>query len=360
MYNFEPILIKSHKWEYTVNFNNMIDGINKYNDPKYFFIIDKNIYNIYYEKIPISIQNKFDEGLKIEANEVSKSLEFVPEYVNELVMNKVRRGGTLVAIGGGVIQDITCFLASIFLRGIDWVFIPTTLLAQADSCIGSKSSINVGTTKNIVGTFYPPKEIMISPDYLDSLCEDEMRSGIGEIIKIYGLSEQSKLRKLINDFEYLTSDRELLLNYIFNSLNIKKKIIEEDEFDRSSRLVLNYGHSFGHAIESSTNYLIPHGIAVSMGCHFANYISKCLKINSGDKFNEMSKILVRNFKKYKGFKVEFKNFMNALMKDKKNVGNDLVLILPDKYGELKVTQLSANDDFNFHCKEFLYKELDFI
>src|SRR5581483_3202456 len=184
---------------------------------------------------------------------------------------KIRRNHVLVAIGGGIIQDITCFLAATMLRGLPWNFIPTTLLAQADSCIGSKSSINAGEAKNILGTFTPPARVDVSTRFLKTLDERDIRSGIGEMLKVHAIEGPQSFDQIAHDYENILSDDSVMLHYIRRSLDIKKRIIEIDEFDRGPRNVMNYGHSFGHAIESATDFAVPHGIAVTLGMDLANY-----------------------------------------------------------------------------------------
>ena len=186
------INIISHKGEYVVSFiKNNIKELNIEFTNDNFYIVDKNIATIYGEQLN-NILNS-DKVLLIEATEVNKSLDKFPTYVDSLVKAKVRRGQNLVAIGGGIIQDITCFLASTMMRGLPWIFYPTTLLAQSDSCIGSKSSINSGEVKNILGTFTPPNKVIIDVNFLKTLEEKDILSGIGEMIKVHAINSLKAL-----------------------------------------------------------------------------------------------------------------------------------------------------------------------
>ncbi|MEO8162360.1 MAG: iron-containing alcohol dehydrogenase [Ilumatobacteraceae bacterium] len=223
-------------------------------------IIDANVARIYKSELNFILSNP--KTITIEATENAKTLKQVIPIIELLVHNRIRRNHQLVAIGGGVIQDITCFIASILLRGVDWHFIPTTLLAQADSCIGSKSSINLESTKNIVGTFYPPRSVWIDANFLTSLGEFELRSGIGEILKVHAIDSPESFDQVAADYESLLGDPVVLRKYTLGSLLIKKRFIELDEFDSGIRNIFNFGHSFGHAIEAATGFAIPHGIAV--------------------------------------------------------------------------------------------------
>ncbi len=201
----------------------------------------------------------------IEAEEVNKSLDRIPDLIIALRERGVTRGTTLIAVGGGIVQDVAAFVASIYMRGIDWIYVPTTLLSMVDSCIGGKSSINVGKYKNIVGGFHPPKQVIIDPGLAATLADAQMAAGLCEAAKIC-------LCRSIDDFDrYLAlnpdvkSGSESLAQIIDLSLRTKKHFIEVDEFDKGERLTLNFGHTFGHALESASDFAISHGIAVGLG-----------------------------------------------------------------------------------------------
>ena len=267
----DQITVQSYNGEYTVNFiRGGMDQLNNNPIKDAIYIVDKNIANLYNNRINNVLNSRV---LIIEANEENKSLNHFPKYVNELVKLNVRRGQMLVAIGGGIIQDITCFLSATMMRGLPWTFYPTTLLAQSDSCIGSKSSINSGDVKNILGTFTPPKNIVIDVDFLKTLKKKEIYSGIGEMIKVHAINSPKSFNEISNTYEEIVENFDIMEKFIFNSLLMKKKLIEIDEFDTGLRNIMNYGHSFGHAIETATNYEIPHGIAVTIGMDIANYFA---------------------------------------------------------------------------------------
>jgi 3-dehydroquinate synthase len=183
----------------------------------------------------------------IEATERNKSFEVLAPVFLELLQRGLKRDGLLVVIGGGVLQDIGCFIASVLFRGLRWELVPTTLLAQADSCIGSKSSINIGTYKNQIGTFYPPHCVRLTSTVLATLPPDEIRSGFGEVIKLQLLAGDPGFRELMADLQDFRSQPELLAKWVGRSLAVKQPYIEADEYDRGIRNLLNYGHTFGHA-----------------------------------------------------------------------------------------------------------------
>ncbi|MGY8779873.1 MAG: 3-dehydroquinate synthase family protein, partial [Longimicrobiales bacterium] len=211
--------------------------------------------------------------LEIDASESQKSYEELTPVLDELIRGGFRRGDRLIALGGGITQDVTAFIASILYRGVDWLFIPTTLLAQADSCIGSKTSINFAEFKNQLGGFYPPRQIFIDPTFLETLPRKEVLSGLGEMAHYFPIDGEEAFGRYASGLPLALNDGSSIPGLIRESLEIKRGYVEIDEFDRNERQVFNYGHSFGHALESVTNYAVPHGIAVSYGIDLANRVS---------------------------------------------------------------------------------------
>jgi 3-dehydroquinate synthase len=351
----EELVIQSHRGPYTLSFDeDALASLNASELDSTHFIIDDKVAGLYAQELSGVLASP--SVLRIEATEENKSLDKFPAYVEQLVSQGIRRGHVLVAIGGGIIQDITCFLAATLLRGLKWHFYPTTLLAQADSCIGSKSSINVGKIKNVLGTFTPPRQITISTRVLTTLDELELRSGIGEMLKVHGIDGPASFDRIAADYPRLTTDSETLQRYIRRSLEIKKAIIEQDEFDRGIRNVMNYGHSFGHAIESATGFCVPHGIAVTIGVDMANFVAAQTGRSDARHYARMHPTLAANFAGFEETEVPFDPFMSALAKDKKNTGSNLNLILPDEEG--RVARVQCNNDAQFQglCAEYLSEE----
>lgn len=319
---FKDIEINSHKGPYIVHFSNEITKA--FHDSQY-YLIDRKVFDLY--KYLLSSLN-LDKVVFIDALEKNKAFERLDMYMVELLQKGIKRNHTLCAIGGGVTQDISCFISSILFRGIPWEFIPTTLLAQADSCIGSKSSINMQGYKNIVGNFNPPQRIFIDINFLKTLTEEEIRSGVGEIIKVHIIEGKEAFSLLSKQLNLTKLELKEIESSIMQSLLIKKKIIEIDEFDTNERLVMNYGHTFGHAIESATNYKVPHGIAVTIGMDFANYVARELGLISNDMYEEYRKYLSLNWMYFNKVDIPYNLFWDAIQKDKKNLSNQLTLILP--------------------------------
>ena len=312
-------------------------------DQHAFFIIDSIIWETYIDNLKGVISE--ERLFLVEANENNKSLDKCREIIETLVARQVRRNEKLVAIGGGIIQDLTAFSASIIYRGIEWSFFPTTLLGQSDSCIGSKTSINLGDKKNLVGNFYPPSEIYIDTMFLDTLSVDDIKSGIGEIMHYYLYAASPLFDELIRDYAMIIRDRNLLMKYIRASLKIKTSVIENDEFDRGERNKFNYGHTFGHAIESVTDYAIKHGQAVTVGMDMANYVAMKMGYMSPGIFHDLHTDLRINFPEFDWNRINLDNYLAFLAKDKKNVGNNVGCILSKGPGILEKQQLPLDDHF---------------
>ena len=300
--------IQSYKGPYTVEFVNVDTKLLLSLGTHY--IVDRNV---------LDHVGQLHNSVVIDATEDQKNFHNLGPVIEQLLALSLQKNSKLVAVGGGITQDITCFIANTFMRGIDWVFVPTTLLAQADSCIGSKSSVNFGSYKNILGSFTPPTRVIMSDQFLTTLDEQEIDSGIGEIIKLYLVDG-----KLI-DSDIIRSDLSI---HLYNTLQIKREFIEEDEFDKARRNLLNYGHCFGHAIESATNFGVPHGIAVSMGMDMANLLACGYDMIASDNYAKMHEVLKSNYGKYKLVDVDFSKIYTAMSKDKKNAGTQFNIIVP--------------------------------
>jgi 3-dehydroquinate synthase len=316
------------------------------------FLVDANVARLYASKLASVLDHR--NTIVIDATEENKSLEKTVPIFERLVHDNMRRDHTLVAIGGGIVQDITCFIASTLLRGVAWRFVPTTLLAQADSCIGSKSSINLGNAKNILGTFNPPKRVLIHAEFLDSLDQTDIRSGVGEIIKVHAIEGAAAFDRLAAEFGRLFDDRAVLLRYIRSALSIKQPFIEEDEYDKGIRNIFNFGHSFGHAIESATNYRVPHGIAVTMGMQMATFIAVRRGLLPLAHYERMRPILRKNYGDFAETSIPIDSLFAALMKDKKNTSAALRLIFP--VGDAAAIQpvlVSPDGIFREQCMEAL-------
>ncbi len=339
---FDAIRIKSSQKDYEVLFTESIfDILEGLIQEGAFLVVDSKIHSIYFKnRIAPGILGK--KLFLINAEEKNKNIESSQKLIESLVANGVKRNSKIVSVGGGITQDIVCFTASILFRGVPWIFIPTTLLAQADSCIGGKSSINFQNIKNLIGTFYPPDKIYIDPTFLNSLTEDDIKSGIGEMYHYYLHSASALTKDLHLKRSEVFSNRTALVKFIRESLSIKKRIIEIDEFDCGERRKFNYGHTFGHAIEALTNYEINHGQAVTVGMDLANFLSSKLGLMSEKEYQSLKILLKANFPDFRFSDFSINEYCNLLQKDKKNVNSNLACILSKGIGKLEVYELELN------------------
>lgn len=348
------MVIQSHKGPYRVHFDpDQQFPLNGTLPTQAHFIVDARVAQLYADELPQPSATV--SMLTIQATEAAKSLDRFPSYVGHLVDKGLRRDHVLVAVGGGIIQDITCFLAATMLRGVRWRFYPTTLLAQADSCIGSKSSINCGDAKNILGTFTPPNEVIVAPRFLRTLDERDIRSGIGEMLKVHAIAGPDAFQTLADDYHRLGQDTAVMIGAIRRSLEIKQGYIERDEFDTGPRLVFNLGHSFGHAIEAATSFAVPHGIAVTIGLDMANWMSWQLGLGASEQlWHARHEVLRRNYAGFERHPVDLQTFLTALSKDKKNTGQGTAtLILPDAQGMVRRITVPVDSRFQTLCRLYL-------
>jgi len=353
LYNFE---IKSRIHNYEVKFiedlQSTLEIELKFGD---FIIIDKKVEKIYEPYLEEVINNY--KIVRIDATEIQKSYEGIITIIQYLIDNGFRKIDKLVAIGGGITQDVTAFISSIMYRGVDWVYFPTTLLAQCDSCIGSKTSINFGKYKNQIGGFYPPKKIFIFLSFLDTLSEKEIKSGMGEMLHYFIVSGQEDYEIYKKYYIDAFKNKAGLSLLIAKSLEIKKRYIEVDEFDRNIRQLFNYGHSFGHAMESLTEYKVPHGIAVSFGMDIANYLSVKMGYLNESIREDIKLVILPIIHNYSIKEIDLQLFLNALSKDKKNEGKKLGLILIKGLGEIFKNITIVDDQFVGWLKEYFENEV---
>tara|TARA_B100001094_G_scaffold153299_2_gene148339 strand:+ start:195 stop:1256 length:1062 start_codon:yes stop_codon:yes gene_type:complete len=353
MYDIETLEIQSYRRKYKVMFQQLSEELVDNIKEKSFLVIDSNV-----DKHFPLFRSKFDERniFVIEAKEQNKNLDTCTALVNKLVSIGFKRNHRLVAVGGGIVQDITAFTASVLYRGVEWRFFPTTLLAQADSCIGSKTSINLGETKNLLGTFYPPAEIYCCPEFLKTLQEDDIKSGIGEMFHYYLTDNSALSEDLAESYELVVKDPATQCErFIRESLSIKKRMIEKDEFDEGERKIFNYGHTFGHAIEAVSRYKVSHGNAVTLGMDIANYISFQKGYIDRETYELLFQLISKNIPEYCLEEDKLEEYFGFLSKDKKNIDNSLVCILPYGIGNMKTTVVDDVDSVKNIIREYFKK-----
>ena len=338
----DKFIVKSRFSDYEVLFvSDFTIPLKQYAANDSLFIIDQKVYGLYKSRIESVLP--VEKIILIDAHEINKNIDYCQIVIKKLIEKNIKRNYTIISVGGGIIQDISAFIASILYRGVKWIFFPTTLLAQADSCIGSKTSINMSEYKNLLGNFYPPSHIFINVDFLETLPSNAIKSGIGEILHFYLNAGHELTKKLIDNYDELLSSPRGLKEYIIASLMIKKKVIEVDEFDKNERNLFNYGHTFGHAIETVSGYRISHGQAVTMGMDIANYISLKLGYIDEQTFKSMHQILYKNLPVFHLKNDIREDYFKALSRDKKNIDSDLVCILTCGPGSMQKAQIPLGE-----------------
>lgn len=306
-----------------------------YNYDKVLILTDENVYNSQFELFIKSVNHKNIDIYKVKSGEESKSIDTYKEVVEFCLTKNLTRKSLIIAFGGGVIGDLGGFVASTYMRGIDFIQVPTTLLSQVDSSVGGKTGINIGNIKNIIGTFYQPKKTYINVNSLMTLDKEQYISGIGEVLK-YGFIYDYELIEFINEnVENLLNKEENTLKYITKKCtDIKYEIVSQDERESGLRKILNLGHTFGHAVEKLCN--ISHGIAVNIGTNMAFLLALDKGLIEEKYYNEFINI---SEKLNLPIRIKYDNpkeILNIMKSDKKNSFGNINLILPIGKGKVDV------------------------
>ena len=319
--NICPFIVNSHPHPYLVSCC-PLDAIafDIHNCKHPLILIDSKVYDLYRSKI------KWDKNIalfKVYADEENKTIDVVLDVADFLLCNNATKSSCAYVIGGGIIQDIGAFACAIYKRGIPWKLIPTTLLSQADSCIGGKTALNCLDTKNVLGLFSAPSEVLICNDFLSTLDYDAIASGVGEMIKLGIIGGSSTFQDMT--FHLFNDPYAPRVLDIFASLQIKKSIIERDEFEQNIRQSLNYGHSFGHALERMCDFQIPHGIAVMLGMLVEDRMTNTSVFYFRETLLQICKPYLTTEIWETFNKTNFTDIVSYMQKDKKVCGNVLKL-----------------------------------
>jgi 3-dehydroquinate synthase len=284
------------------------------------------------------------ECVYVDAVESAKNLSTVEEIIVALQQIGVRRDSTVLAIGGGIVQDVVTLAASLYMRGIQWNYAPTTLLAMADSCIGGKSSINTKTVKNLIGNIYPPQSVFVDTDFVLTLPEADVLGGLAEAAKICFCKSSIEFEGFLRFGSMSTPENlDAMLPYV---LDIKKWFIQVDEFDKAERKQLNFGHTFGHALEVGSDYGIPHGLSVASGMRAALFFESQTRVLSGveQQLFEYTSMLVRSIAgRWPVSAIDWNKYSIAFNGDKKHGVSDYCLILPNSIGGVRVQYIPKSE-----------------
>lgn len=304
-------------------------------------ITNPMVYSLYGNAVTESLKKAgFDAPVVIVPDgEEYKDLERMSAIYGELLGNKLDRSAAIIALGGGVIGDMAGFAASTYMRGIAFIQVPTTLLAQVDSSVGGKTGVNHPLGKNMIGTFYQPRLVWADVAALRTLPRDEFLAGIAEVIK-YGVIWDEELFRFLEDRrEDIMGLKEEALGYIIRrSCQIKAEVVSMDEREGGLRAILNYGHTVGHAVETVTGYKqFLHGEAVAVGMHIEARLSMLLGLISGREV-ERIRSLIRDYDLPAEMpeNVRLGDIVASMQLDKKAVAGELKFILPEKIGTVRI------------------------
>ena len=323
-----------------------------FDNRKAVIVTNPTVGKLYYKAVEDSLKREGFEPHRIEIpdGEEYKTLTWASRLFDKLIALKADRQTPLIALGGGVIGDLTGFVAATYLRGVPFIQVPTTLLAQVDSSVGGKTGVNHKKGKNLIGAFYQPKFVYIDVDTLKTLEKREMKAGLAEVIK-YGVIRDPKLFKYLEDnIDILTQNLKLktqnaaLLHIVKRSCAIKASVVEADEREGGLRAILNFGHTFGHAVEAVTKYKeYKHGEAVAIGMVFAANLSRKEGL-CGNKVVDRIYSLITNA----GLPTEPPDFprnsyLKAMEVDKKVIGGELRFALVEKIGRVRIEKVRLEE-----------------
>ena len=271
------------------------------------------------------------------SGEEYKDLERYGDLLRFLSENAVGRGDLLLSLGGGVTGDLTGFAAATYLRGVDFVQIPTTLLAMVDASVGGKTAVNLPTGKNQAGCFWQPRLVICDPELLKTLPEREFRSGCAELIKCAMLRSVCFFRELERG-----SAGEHLESFIENAVSIKRNLVEADEFDRGERMLLNFGHSIGHAVEFCSGYTVSHGEGVSIGMAMITRAAAARGL-CPSACSDALESLLRQYGLPVETEIPQEQLAAAMLRDKKRDGNQIRLVVPEDIGRCRVLPVAIDE-----------------
>jgi len=317
-----------------VKYDVVIDKLPKLSfDTKVAIITNPTVSSLHLDKLLKNIDAKQLEVVTIPDGEEYKNLDTVVDILDKLFTYKFDRKSLLIAFGGGVIGDMTGFSASLYQRGIGFIQIPTTLLAQVDASVGGKTGVNNKFGKNLIGAFYQPKGVYIDIDFLETLPKREFSAGMAELIKMAIMFDADFFRFLQkNDL----SDRKNLQKAIARSIELKAWVVNQDEKEAGIRAVLNYGHTFGHVIENETKYKkYLHGEAVAIGMVMANVLANKLGLLTKQEAKEIKELLERQNLPVDYYIEDIEEFYNKFFLDKKSSKDKIKFILPKGIGNFE-------------------------
>lgn len=328
--------------------NGLLNHIDDYIDKnkKILIVTDSNVFSIYEKKLASCFEKISKEYYiyVINAGEKSKSIENFAKILEFAAARKFSRSDIFVSFGGGVCGDLCGFCAACYLRGVEYIQIPTTLLSMVDSSVGGKTAVDLEAGKNLAGCFYQPSLVLCDPELLKTLDDKTFREGMAEVIK-YAFLKESNLYSLINNKD---------LNFeevIYTCVDIKREFVAADEFDKGLRQMLNFGHTFAHVFEKLSDFEISHGFAVAMGMNMITIIAAKCDFCNKDTLAKLQELLkVHNlplFPDNTGYKFTVNQIIDVMLNDKKCFNQKISFIIPDQTGICKIMPVEISNLHNF-------------
>ncbi|MEI5992568.1 3-dehydroquinate synthase [Candidatus Enterococcus mansonii] len=343
------VTLPNHSYDLTIE-KGLLSGIGQWakslwSPQKVVIITDTNVQPLYGDQVYKSLKAAgFDPStFVVNAGEQSKNLSIASEIYDFLADEGMTRSDGIIALGGGVVGDLAGFVASTYMRGLHFLQVPTTLLAQVDSSIGGKTGVNTAKAKNLVGTFAQPDGVLIDPDTLKTLEIRRVREGIAEIIKSAAIAD----KKLWFHLDSLNDEHDLLAdatNIIAACCKIKRKVVEEDELDNGVRLLLNFGHTIGHALENTVGYgTLTHGEGVAVGMSQITRVAEAKGLSPIGTTEQLNHLIQKFHLPIRSDSWNQQQLYTALTHDKKARGGTINIILLESIGQAKIVKIPIEE-----------------
>lgn len=343
------------------SFNALAENISElgFANRKFAIITDSNVKKLYADEISKILDPLSDKIIvyDIPAGEENKNLSEIEKIYKILIENKFDRKDLIIALGGGVVGDMAGFTAATYLRGISFIQIPTTLLAQTDSSIGGKTGVDFEGYKNMVGAFHMPCLVYINISVLNTLSGEMFASGFAEVMK-HGLIKDSDfyIWLIDNMYEIEEKNPDTLIYMIKHSCEIKKQVVEKDPTEKGDRALLNFGHTIGHAIEKYKNFTLSHGECVALGCVAAAFISWKRELLSMEEYYEIRDMFVPFGLPISVTDIDAEEIITLMHSDKKSDGKNIKFVLLKKVGKAVLDSTVTDDEARLAIKEITWSE----
>ncbi|NLP05844.1 3-dehydroquinate synthase [Candidatus Fermentibacteria bacterium] len=321
-----------------------LEGLGRTAGPGSYIVLDSAVAGLHADRLGREMGGLAAGASVIEADERAKTMRTVKGLLADFAAAGLGRSGCVVAAGGGMVCDTAAFAASIWMRGVRLVLVPTTLLAQVDACLGGKTGVNLGRAKNQAGTFHPASAVFVDPAFLETLPRREIRCGLGEILKTAVVSGDRKLRAMLERMPRTSASmRDWASGAVRRCLEAKAAIVSRDPFDEGERVLLNLGHTLGHALESATGFDLAHGEAVALGCLASAAMARRAGAAGGLE-EEMRELCRATGLRDRLDRIDLRSVRRYLERDKKTSSGGRTWVFPYGWGDCRPTLLEAREE----------------